>query len=116
MAAGQCFTGMRKVPEQQLRGARSLACPWAQKADFGPLSFSHLFNKYILSVCCSHTPWKYIKPSKEGPWSRREMDRNINILPVGALGLNGLKGEEKSAKEGHAQEQEGDPPSRALLI
>lgn len=30
------------------------------------------------------------------------MDVNINILPLGALGLNGLKGEKKSVKEGHA--------------
>jgi hypothetical protein len=116
MAAGQSFTCTRRVPEQQLRGARSLACLWVQKTDFGSLSFSHLFNKYILNVYCSHTPWKYIKPSKEGPWSRREMDININILPLGALGLNGLKGERKSAKEGHAREQEGDPPFCSLLI
>lgn len=44
------------------------------------------------------------------------MDININILPLGALGLNGLKGEKKSVKEGHAREQEGDPPFCSLLI
>lgn len=116
MATGQRFTSMRRLPEEQLRGARSLVCLWIQKDDIGPLVFSRLFNKYILSVYCSHTLWKYIKPSKEGPWSRREMDIHINILPLGSLELNGLRGEEKSVKEGQARGQEGDPPFCSLLI
>lgn len=44
------------------------------------------------------------------------MDININVLPLGALGLNGLKGEKKSVKEGHVLEQEGDPPVCSLLV
>lgn len=44
------------------------------------------------------------------------MDININILPLGSLELNELRGEEKSVKEGHARGQEGDPPFCSLLI
>lgn len=59
---------------------------------------AHLLDKYLLSVCCSHTVWKYIEDARAG----RGMGVNINILPLVAHGLNGPKGQRKPMKEGHA--------------